>query len=696
MAKAADSPKKNLVIVESPAKAKTIRKFLGSHYKIEASMGHVRDLPRSQMGIDVENDFEPKYITIRGKGELLAKLRKEAKDAKTVYLATDPDREGEAISWHLTYALGLDPSNTKRITFNEITKGAVTKSIKEARAIEMKLVDAQQARRALDRIIGYNIGPLLWKKVKKGLSAGRVQSVALRLICDRDDEINAFTPEEYWTVEAELSLGGERFVSAYDGELKNEAETAAVLKDIKGAAFTADEIKRGTRVRKPAPPFTTSTLQQEASKQLGFAAQKTMFVAQQLYEGVDVKDRGSLGLVSYIRTDSTRVSDEAYGEADAFIKKTYGADYGLPEKPVYKTKGRAQDAHEAVRPSYPELTPDALKPSLTRDQHRLYQLIWERFIASNMAAAVYDTMSVKLDANGRRFKAGGSVLRFEGYKKAYKRDDDADAAKGLLPGALREGAACEALSIDHRQHFTQPPPRFTEAALVKTLEENGVGRPSTYAPTIATIVSRGYVSRENKAFFPTELGEVVNDIMKENFQDIVDVEFTAKMERDLDAVEDGGVFWKEVLRRFYAGFKGKIALAESRVENVEVKDEVTDVICENCGRNMVVKMGRFGRFLACPGFPECRNAKPLFEEAGVACPVCGGKVYVKKTKKGRRYYGCERNPECGFMSWAKPTGELCPECGRPLVEKGGKEKAAACSACRYKKEAGPADEDDIR
>lgn len=687
----ASKAKKHLVIVESPAKAKTLKKFLGNHYKIEASMGHIRDLPKSQLGIDVENDFEPRYITIRGKGELLAKLRKEVKEADKVYLATDPDREGEAISWHLMHALNLDESTTQRITFNEITKSAVTKSIKDARAIAMNLVDAQQARRALDRVVGYKIGPLLWKKVKRGLSAGRVQSVALKIICDRDEEIENFLPEEYWTIDATLQTKAkELFEAKFYGtdenkiELKNKAETDKILESVKKGNFTVDEVKKGTRIKKPLPPFTTSTLQQEASKALGYATNKTMMIAQQLYEGVDIKGMGTLGLVSYIRTDSMRISDEAFSEATQYIGTTYGEQYCVGEKPVHKTRARTQDAHEAIRPTDVSLTPDAVKESLSKEQFKLYSLIWERFMASNMAPAVFDTVSVKLSCNGCGFRSSGSIMRFDGYRRLYKKDVDDQIEQNIMPD-LTEGEKLTLAEIKGEQHFTQPPAHFTEAALVKALEENGVGRPSTYAPTITTIVARGYVTKDNKMLYKTELGEIVNDIMKNNFDDIVDIDFTANMEQDLDRVEDGEIPWKEILRQFYPSFKEKMELAEEKIGQIEIKDEETDVKCELCGRNMVIKFGRFGKFLACPGFPECKNAKPFFEEAGVKCPLCSGSVLIKKTKKGRKYFGCDNNPECPFMSWSRPTGDKCPICGEPLVEKGGKNKKICCAnnQCGY-------------
>lgn len=692
--KAAKTGKKYLVIVESPAKAATIGKFLGNNYKIEASMGHVRDMPKSQMGIDFEHDFEPKYITIRGKGELLGKLRKDAKAADKVYLATDPDREGEAISWHLLHALNLgEEKPISRITFNEITKTAVKKSITEARDIDMDLVDAQQARRVLDRVVGYTISDLLWKKVKKGLSGGRVQSVALRLICDREGEIREFIPEEYWTLGAKLKdADGKVFEAKFYGkgetktELANEAETNEVLDGLKGKNFAVTDVKTGSRQKKPVAPFTTSTMQQEASKHLNMATQKTMMIAQQLYEGVNVKGEGTVGLVSYIRTDSFRISDEAYEAAVAFIKETYGDAFVNPERIVYKSKGKTQDAHEAIRPTNVSRTPESIKDSLSKDQYRLYKLIWERFVASQMSPAVYDTLSVKLAAGDYTFRASGSRLRFSGFLEAYSKGEEED--EKVIP-KLTQGDILQAEQLLPEQHFTQPPARYTDASLIKTLEEIGVGRPSTYAPTLTTIQARHYVTKEAKNLFPTELGEMVDEIMKTYFPDIVDIDFTANMEKRLDDVEMGKEEWKQIIRDFYPDFKKSVENAAEKLEKIEIKDEETDIVCEKCGRNMVIKYGRYGKFLACPGFPECQNAKPYFEEAGVNCPECGGKVLIKKTKKGRIYYGCEHNGDgCDFMSWNKPTGEKCPECGAFLEEKGRKNPKIVCSneKCGYMKE----------
>ena len=705
--------KKNLVIVESPAKAKTLKKFLGDGYKVEASNGHVRDLPKSQLGIDEANDFEPKYITIRGKGDLLKKLRKEAADAGIVYLATDPDREGEAISWHLVHALNLKDKTFKRITFNEITKNAVKKSIEEARDIDMNLVDSQQARRALDRILGYKLSPLLWSKVKRRLSAGRVQSVTLRLLCEREQEINDFIPDEYWTMDAKLVTKGKKgFVARYHGDISNKDEADKILASVKRSKFKVAEVKKGQRTRKPPIPFTTSTMQQEGSKALGFAVMKTMLIAQQLYEGVDIAGLGTTGLITYLRTDSTRISDDAFAITKEYIAENYGEGYAVQTKPEHKTKARIQDAHEAIRPTDVSLTPDRLKDSLSRDQLRLYSLIWERFIASCMTSAIFDTISIKIecgwdaqpastagrpvsvandeaqaqsaDQGKHNFRSSGQKLVFEGYKKVYKKETETDEQESMPD--MEVGEELKADGINPVQHFTQPPPRFSEAALVKTLEENGVGRPSTYSPTITTLVSRGYVTKEKNVLYPVELGEVVNDIMQAHFDDVVEIEFTSKLEEGLDKIEFGEMFWKDLLRGFYGPFIQKIKMAEEVIGEIEVKDEETDQTCELCGRNMVIKYGRFGKFLACPGFPDCRNAQPFFEGAGVACPTCGGEVQIKTTKKGRKYFGCENFPECEFMSWQKPAGKPCPSCGEFLVEKFTKNnKRLACSnaKCGY-------------
>ena len=670
---------KYLVIVESPAKATTIKKFLGNNYEVIASNGHVRDFPKSQLGIDVENDYEPKYITIRGKGDLLAKLRREVKKADKIYLATDPDREGEAISWHLMNALKIDDKNTSRITFNEITKNAVKNSIKEARGIDMNLVDSQQARRMLDRMVGYRISPLLWAKVKRGLSAGRVQSVALRIICDREEEINAFIPSEYWNIDLNLNVEGEKKTLAakfYGSTEKKITVTSKEQADnivaaLKDAEFKITELKRGERHKKPPVPFTTSTLQQEASKNLNFATQKTMRIAQQLYEGVEVKGHGTIGLISYLRTDSVRVSEEADKAAKKFVLENYGED-AVTKSDVNKASGRKiQDAHEAIRPTYVELTPVQVKDSLSRDQFRLYQLIWKRFVASRMAEAVYGTTSVKIDAAGYRFTASSSKLIKPGFMNVYTDEEDDEQAQSSLKN-LNEDSKLTLASLDESQHFTQPPAHYTEAALVKTLEELGIGRPSTYAPTISTIIARRYVIKENKNLYVTELGEAVNNIMKEAFPSIVDVNFTANFEALLDGVEDGSVAWKNVIRNFYPDLDEAVNQAEEQLPNIKIEDEVTDILCEECGSNMVIKYGPHGKFLACPRFPECRNTKSYLEKIGVECPQCGKDIVIRKTKKGRRYYGCENNPDCDFMSWQKPSKEKCPQCGKVLVEKGNK------------------------
>ena len=690
---------KYLVIVESPAKAKTIKKFLGSNYEVIASNGHVRDLPKSQMGIDVDNDFEPKYITIRGKGDILAQLRKEVKKADKVYLATDPDREGEAISYHLSKALKLDDKKYKRITFNEITKNAVKNSIKQARDIDMALVDAQQARRVLDRLVGYKISPLLWAKIKRGLSAGRVQSVALKLICDREKEINEFIPKEYWTLSAMLApeKAKKSIEFKYMGngsdkeEISSRAELDHIIETIGKQSFKIASIKDSERHKKAPLPFTTSTLQQEASSKLNFATSKTMRIAQQLYEGVEIKGRGSIGLISYLRTDSTRISDEAAAAAKDYIIKNFGEDYtaGIPR--ADKPGKKIQDAHEAIRPTDITRTPFALKESLTRDQFRLYQLIWKRFAASRMANAQYTTTSVKIDAAGYRFHVSASKKKFDGFMAVYVQDEEEKGEGNLLVKEISSETQLNFKSFEEKQHFTQPPAHYTEASLVKTMEELGIGRPSTYAPTITTIISRRYVSKEQKNLYVTELGEVVNNIMKQAFPSIVDVNFTATMEGLLDCVEAGTVQWKTVVRNFYPDLKHDVDEAEKELEKVDIQDEVTDVICDNCGRNMVIKYGPHGRFLACPGFPDCRNTKPYYEKIGVACPKCGGEIVMKKTKKGRKYYGCENNPECDFMSWQKPSAKKCPKCGNYMLEKGNK---LVCSqeTCGYVEQK-PKDED---
>lgn len=671
-----------LVIVESPAKVKTIKKFLGTNYEVDASNGHVRDLPKSQMGIDVENDFDPKYITIRGKGDILAKLRKEVKKADKIYLATDPDREGEAISWHLLKALKLDELKEKqvfRISFNEITKNAVKASLKTPRAIDMNLVDAQQARRVLDRMVGYMISPLLWAKVKRGLSAGRVQSVALRLICDREEEINAFIPEEYWNLDAQLKQDGSKkmltakFYGDKSGKLpiRNKKELDVILKGLENQTYEVEEVKNGERVKKAPIPFTTSTLQQEASKVLNFSTQKTMRLAQQLYEGVEIAGHGTVGLITYLRTDSTRIAEEADTAAREYIEKQYGSQYVAQGEQSKKINAKIQDAHEAIRPTDIALTPVMVKESLQRDLFRLYQLIWKRFAASRMQPAVYQTTSVKVGAGEYLFTLSASKLSFDGFMSVYVQEDDKEDANVLL-GNLEKGSILKLENLEHGQHFTQPPAHFTEASLVKAMEEQGIGRPSTYAPTITTIIARRYVAKENKNLYVTELGEVVNSMMKQSFPSIVDITFTANLEYLLDKVGDGSVQWKTVVKNFYPDLKEAVDKALVELESVTIADEVTEEICELCGRNMVIKYGPHGKFLACPGFPECKNTKPYLEKVGVPCPKCGKEVVIKKTKKGRVFYGCEANPDCDFMSWQKPSTQKCPKCGAYMVEKGNK------------------------
>ena len=671
---------KYLIIVESPTKVKTIKKFLGSNYDVAASNGHVRDMPKSQLGFDVENNYEPKYITIRGKGDILAALRKSVKKSDKVYLATDPDREGEAISWHLSKALKLEEKDIHRITFNEITKTAVKESLKHPRAIDMDLVDAQQARRMLDRMVGYRISPLLWAKVKRGLSAGRVQSVTLRIIADREEEIAAFIPEEYWTLDADFTIPGERkpLTARFYGTEKekitihSKEELDTITKKLEGAKYQVAEVKKGERTKKAPVPFTTSTLQQEASKVLNFSTQKTMRVAQQLYEGVDVKGSGTVGIITYLRTDSTRISDEADASARAYVEENYGKEYVSAAVQEKKSGKKIQDAHEAIRPTDITRTPFVLKESLTRDQFRLYQLIWKRFAASRMANAQYTTTSVKIDAAGYRFHVSASKKKFDGFMAVYVQDEEEKGEGNLLVKEISSETQLNFKSFEEKQHFTQPPAHYTEAALVKTLEELGIGRPSTYAQTITTIINRRYVAKENKNLYMTELGEVVNNIMVQAFPSIVDVNFTANMESLLDKVEEGVVNWKTVVSNFYPDLDEAVLNAEKELAKVKIEDEVTDIVCEECGRNMVIKYGPHGRFLACPGFPECRNTKPYLEKIGVACPKCGKDIVLRKTKKGRKYYGCENNPDCDFMSWQKPSKEKCPKCGGLMVEKGNK------------------------
>ena len=655
---------KYLVIVESPAKVKTIKKFLGSNYEVLASNGHVRDLPKSSLGIDVENDFEPNYITIRGKGDILSALRKAVKKADKIYLATDPDREGEAISWHLMFALKLENKKVYRISFNEITKTAVKESLKNAREIDMNLVDAQQARRVLDRIVGYRISPLLWAKIKRGLSAGRVQSVALRIICDREEEIEKFVPEEYWTIDVDLQVNGEKepIRAKYYGtgktkaKISDETEANRILESLKGATYQVADVKKSERVRKAPLPFTTSTLQQEASKVLNFSTQKTMRLAQQLYEGVDIKGEGTVGLITYLRTDSVRVSEEAQNQAANYIEQSYGKSYVLSENNERKNQQKIQDAHEAIRPTDIQRIPAMVKDQLPRDLYRLYQLIWKRFTASRMNAAVYETVSVKIKAGSHIFTASSSNLVFDGFMKVYTVEDDHEE-DGLLHVALDKKSELTFLDFDAKQHFTQPPAHFTESSLVKALEDLGIGRPSTYAPTITTILGRRYVTKENKNIYVTELGEVVNDMMKEAFPTIVDVNFTANMETLLDGVAEGSVKWKTIISNFYPDLDEAVKQAEKDLEKVKIQDEVSEEVCELCGQNMVIKYGPHGKFLACPGFPECKNTKPYLEKIGVSCPNCGGDIVIKKTKKGRKFYGCMNHPDCDFMSWQRPNPE---------------------------------------
>lgn len=684
-----------LVIVESPAKAKTIERYLGKKYKVKASMGHVRDLPKSQMGVDIEQNFEPKYITIRGKGPVLKELKTAAKKAKKVYLAADPDREGEAIAWHLAHSLDLDLNSDCRVVFNEITKDAIKESFKHPRMINMDLVDAQQARRILDRLVGYKISPILWKKVKKGLSAGRVQSVALRLIIDREKEINDFKPEEYWTIDGTFLKGQETFEASFFGKngkklpLNSEADVKEILSQLKGNQYTVEKVTKKERKRNPALPFTTSTLQQEAARKLNFRAKKTMMIAQQLYEGIDLGREGTVGLITYMRTDSTRISNTAVDEAAAFIDQAYGKEFlGGKRKPAKKNEN-AQDAHEAIRPTSVLRKPSELKAVLGRDQMRLYKLIWERFVASQMAPAVLDTMSVDLTNNGLTFRANGSKVKFSGFMKVYVegKDDQMEEKDRMLPD-LQEGDTVLSKDIEPEQHFTQPPPRYTEARLVKTLEERGIGRPSTYAPTLDTIQRRGYVALDNKRFVPTELGQIVLDLIMEFFPEIINVEFTAKMERDLDHVEEGNTEWVKIIDNFYTDFEKRVKKAESEMKEVEIEPEYAGEDCELCSSPMVYKMGRYGKFLACSNFPDCRNTKPIVKQIGVKCPSCGeGNIVERKSKKKRVFYGCDRYPDCEFVSWDKPIERKCPKCGKMLVEKKLKKGIQVqCVECDYKEE----------
>ncbi len=669
--------KTKLVIVESPAKAKTIKKYLGTGYSVTASMGHLRDLPKSQLGVDLENDFEPKYITIRGKGDLIAALKKDARNSAKIFLATDPDREGEAISWHLANILDIDPNSACRITFNEITKNAVKEAITQPRKIDSDLVDAQQARRVLDRIVGYQLSPLLWKKVKKGLSAGRVQSACTKLIVDREREIDAFIPEEYWTVDVTLTndKGKLPFVAKLYGtapkkkmKLTNEAQIKEITASLEKSAYKVLSVTKGEKKRYPAPPFTTSTMQQEAARKLGFTTKRTMAAAQQLYEGVDIKGKGSVGLITYMRTDSLRISFDAQRECLGYIKTRYGDGY-VPSTPRhYKSKSSAQDAHEAIRPTSMEFAPEAIKDSLKPDLFKLYRLIWNRFLASQMQNAVLDTVQADIQSNEYILKASGSSIRFDGFMAVYVEGMDTEEEKeGKIP-KIEEGQSLLLKKIDSEQHFTQAAPRYTEASLVKAMEEEGIGRPSTYAPTITTITSRGYVARDGKSLYPTELGTIVTELMEEHFTDIVDVEFTANMEKKLDCIEEGEKGWKEIMQEFYPSFKKTLDKAEETIGQVEIKDEESDIPCEKCGRMMVYKQGRFGKFLACPGYPECKNTKSITQALDVPCPVCGGKVDVRKSKKGTTYYMCEKGAEC-FMSWDEPTDKKCPDCGGVLMKK---------------------------
>ncbi|MBE7037458.1 MAG: type I DNA topoisomerase [Ruminococcaceae bacterium] len=687
-----EAKKGKLVIVESPAKAGTIKKYLGKDYKIMASMGHLIDLPKSQLGIDTENNFEPKYITIRGKAELVNSLKKEAKLSEKVYLATDPDREGEAISWHLAHVLDIGENEKCRITFNEITKTAVTSAIKTPRKINIDLVDAQQARRILDRIVGYKISPILWKKVKKGLSAGRVQSVATRLICDRENEINDFIEEEYWTIDLHLIKDKKSFVAKFYGkgdkkqDLKTKADTDKILSALEGASFTVTDVKESVKQKSPAPPFTTSTLQQEAARKLGFTTKRTMQAAQQLYEGVNISGKGLVGLITYMRTDSLRISTEFQFVARNYIEKTFGKEYITSSPRIYKTKKDAQDAHEAIRPTSLDLSPAKIKDNLSADQFKLYKLVWERFLSSQMSNVVYDSVSATIEANSYTFKANGSTVKFDGFTTLYTEgvDQKEETEKKLPP--LSVGDVPKFKDLKAEQKFTQPPSRYTEASLIKALEEKGIGRPSTYSPTITTIIARGYVLREKKMLKPTELGMIITDIMKEHFPEIVDVTFTAAMEDQLDIIADGDIDWHTVIDDFYKPFEKTVKNAEDAIGNVELKDEVSDVVCDKCGRLMVYKHGRFGKFLACPGFPECRNAKPIIKKLDVLCPKCGNAVIEKKTKTGKVFYGCENYPECDFTSWDKPLEEKCPDCGGMMFQRTGRFKGKYCVDCQAKKE----------
>ena len=688
----------DLVIVESPHKAKTVKRYLSGDYEVVASMGHLRDLPKSKLGVDIDNDFEPQYINIKDKESLIKEIKKKAKASDHVYLAGDPDREGEAISWHLAQLLGLDMNDKNRVTFNEITKSGIDAGMSNPRTIDLNLVNAQQARRILDRIVGYKLSPFLWRKIRRGLSAGRVQSVAVKMICDRENEIRAFVSQEYWSIDGMFFANGSKKafaakVDTVDGvkpDLKSKADADSVLKRLDGAEFVVDKVKKSVRKKNPAAPFTTSTLQQEASRRLGFQGRRTMKAAQELYEGLDIKDMGPTGLITYMRTDSLRISDEARAAAYDFIKEKYGDAY-IPEKPrVYKTKGSAQDAHEAIRPTNPAITPELVKASgVTNDQYKLYKLIWERFIASQMANCTMDTMSVDIAANGVMFKATGYSVKFDGFTVLYEESkDEEEEKKNVLP-PLAKGDKLTPKEILGNQHFTQPPPRYTEATLVKAFEETGIGRPSTYVTTVTTIINRNYVERDGKQLKPTSLGEVTNELMSEHFDKIVDVKFTANMEKSLDDIESGKIGWVKTLQKFYKEFDSELGTAEKEMEGkrVKVPDEATDEVCEVCGKPMVIKIGRFGKFMACSGFPDCKNTKRIVQETGGDCPFCGKRVLLKKSKKGKKYYGCENNPECSFMTWDIPTEEKCPRCGSTLFQKGGKNGILICHKqdCGYQR-----------
>lgn len=684
-----------LVIVESAAKAKTLSKFLGRGYRVKASVGHIKDLPKSKLGIDVDNDFEPQYITIRGKGDLLKEIKDESQKARRVLLATDPDREGEAIAWHLQNALRIPTDAKCRVEFNEITKDAVKNAIKKPRPIDLNRVNAQQTRRVLDRLVGYNLSPLLWSKVRKGLSAGRVQSVVVRLICEREEEIRQFVPEEYWTIEALLQTEQKDSLTAklvgYGGKkisISNADEKNRIIADLSTHNFTVAEIEKKEKRKKPLPPFTTSTLQQESSKRLNFFSQRTMRVAQELYEGLELGKEGTVGLITYLRTDSTRVSGVAQEEAISFITENYGKEYAPTQPNQYKSRKSSQDAHEAIRPTSVYRTPDAVKPFLSRDQHRLYKLIWDRFVSSQMTPAVYDTISVDIVAGDYLLRTSSSQLKFAGYKKVYN-DQEEEEVKSTIP-PLNKHEKLQLQSLEPEQHFTQPPPRFSEASLVKLLEEKNIGRPSTYAPIIDTILKRHYVERQNKQFVPTELGFIVVDLLKDNFNNIVEVEFTAKMEEDLDLIEEGRMEWRQVIRDFYQPFEEDLKKAQQQIEKVEIKDEEAGKDCPECGRPLLIKYGRFGKFLACSGFPECRHTESINEDTGVKCPQCGGAIIALKTKKGRKFYGCSNYPGCEFRSWNKPTGEKCPRCGDAMVEKNdrthGVQVICQNSECKHRQE----------